>query len=320
MLEMLGLPQHHPVSRGPATEYRDAMKDIYKDAIAKWESHALETEVNERWRQPGVTCLTKEEFAATKHGQMSIKEPLYKILPVHEQLPPVPWLQASPGGPRQPLSGIKVLDLTKVIAGPTITRVLALMGADVLRVSSHTTADATFALFDGQLGKRDTNLDLKTRQGRASLQTLMEEADVVVDGFRPGVLKRLGFGNTWAHELARRRGRGMVYCRENCYGWTGEWSDRSGYQQISDCVSPVLKSYSLTYHLDPVNRIDSILTSFFCELGIWGFLGARPVPRSRRARCPAPPEFGLPVSTRGSQQPQPYPYRTKSLTLFVLPT
>lgn len=238
MLEMLGLPQHQPVSSGPATEYRDAMKDIYKNAIANWESHALETEVNERWRQPGVTCLTKEEFASTKHGQRSIREPLYKIHPTHEQLPPVPWPQTTPGAQKQPLSSIKVLDLTKVIAGPTITRVLALMGADVLRVSSRTTADATFALFDGQLGKRDTNLDLKTRQGRASLQTLMEEADVVVDGFRPGVLDKLGFGTKWAHELARRRGRGMVYCRENCYGWTGEFSDRSGYQQISDCVSP----------------------------------------------------------------------------------
>ncbi|KAK5064330.1 hypothetical protein LTR84_000163 [Exophiala bonariae] len=237
ILEMLGLPQHQPVSSEPAIAHRDAMKDIYKAAIAQWDSQALEIEVNERWRQPGVTCLTKEEYAATKHGQMSIKEPLYNIRKIHDPLPPAPWSQNTNGKQQQPLSGIKVLDLTKVIAGPTITRVLALMGADVLRISSETTADATFALFDGQLGKRDTNLDLKTRQGRACLQTLMQDADVVVDGFRPGVLEKLGFGSTWAHEVARRRGRGMIYCRENCYGWTGEWSDRAGYQQISDCVS-----------------------------------------------------------------------------------
>lgn len=243
MLEMLGLPQHQPISNGPAIAYREAMKDIYKGTIAKWDSEALEIEVNERWRQPGVTCLTKEEYAATKHGRMSIREPLYKIQQCHKHLPPVSWPQSTGVQQQQPLSNIKVLDLTKVIAGPTITRVLSLMGADVLRISSRTTADATFALFDGQLGKRDTNLDLKTCEGRACLQTLMEGADVVVDGFRPGVLEKLGFGPKWGHELARRRGRGIVYCRENCYGWTGEWRDRAGYQQISDCVSSLPCSF-----------------------------------------------------------------------------
>ncbi|KEF63683.1 uncharacterized protein A1O9_01661 [Exophiala aquamarina CBS 119918] len=233
MLEMLGLPQHQPALNGPLN--RDAIKDIYKTTIARWDSQSLETEVNERWRQPGVTCLTKEEYAATTHGKANINELLYKVHPIHEQLQPTPWPQTATG--QQPLSGIKVLDLTKVIAGPTITRVLALLGADVLRASSRTIADATFALFDGQLGKRDTDLDLKTIQGRAALQKLLEDADVVVDGFRPGVLDRLGFGTKWAHELARRRGHGIVYCRENCYGWSGEWRDRAGYQQISDCVS-----------------------------------------------------------------------------------
>lgn len=235
VLEMLGLPQHQEMLNGPA--HRDAIKDIYKATIANWNSQTLETEVNERWRQPGVTCLSKEEYAATPHGQANINEPLYNIHKTHERLPPVLWAQNTTR--QQPLSGIKVLDLTKVIAGPTITRVLALLGADVLRVSSHTAADATFALFDGQLGKRDTDLDLKTAAGRAGLQRLLEDADVVVDGFRPGVLERLGFGTKWAHEVARRRGHGIVYCRENCYGWSGEWSDRAGYQQISDCVSSV---------------------------------------------------------------------------------
>lgn len=248
MLEMLRLPQHRPDLQG--LTHREAAKDVYKCAIAKWESQALEVEVNERWRQPGVTCLTMDEFAASNHGKSSLQDPLYMIHEIHPELPPVPWPQTKVSG--GPLANIKILDFTKVIAGPTITKVLALLGADVLRISSSTTADATFALFDGQVGKRDTDIDLKTSEGRAQLDLLLKDADVVVDGYRPGVMEKLGFGTKWVHEVVRRRGKGIVYCRENCYGWNGEWSDRSGYQQISDCVS-TLQDLIL-------NAIDAILT------------------------------------------------------------
>ena len=232
VLHMLGLPQHRPDLQ--EIQCREAAKQVYRIALAKRDSKSLEIEVNERWRQPGVTCLTVQEYAQTPHGQLNIKEPLYKINVIHGSLPPIPWLEREC---RQgTLAGIKVLDLTKVIAGPTITRVLALMGADVLRISSNTQPDAGFALYDGQLGKRDTDLDLKTAQGKAAFEALLKEADVVVDGYRPGVLEKLGFSGTWIQELARQRNKGIVYCRENCYGWDGEWSGRAGYQQISDCV------------------------------------------------------------------------------------
>jgi hypothetical protein len=230
---MLELPQNRPELEGIAN--RGASKLIYKAAIAQRHSGSLELEVNERWRQPGVTCLTMQEYNQTPHGGLNLMEPLYNISSVDSSLPRAPWPQAE--STKGTLAGIKVLDLTKVIAGPTITRVLALLGADVLRVSTSTKPDAGFALYDGQLGKRDTNLDLKTTHGKAAFDALLADADVLVDGYRPGVLKKMGYSDKWIHELARRRGKGIVYCRENCYGWTGEWSGRAGYQQISDCVS-----------------------------------------------------------------------------------
>lgn len=232
MLNMLGLPQHRLdlASR----EDREAIKDIYRKAIGERDGASLEIEANSRWRQPGVICYTVDEFANTEHGKLSIKDPLYNIYKVHGDIAPAPWPKVS--GVKRPLSGIKVLDLTKVVAGPTITRVLALMGADVLRISTSTQADAAFILYDGNLGKRDTDINLKTTAGKKLFEELLVGADVVVDGYRPGVLDRLGFGREWAQEIARRRGRGVVYCRENCYGWNGEWAGRSGYQQISDCV------------------------------------------------------------------------------------
>lgn len=241
MLDMLGLPQHRPDLEDP--QGHETIKRVYRNAIAERDSASLEIEVNERWRQPGVTCLTDDQFAATSHGKSNLQEPLYSIYPVQESLPPVLWPEKKLH--QGPLAGIKVLDLTRVIAGPTITRVLALMGADVLRISSEARSDAVFALYDGQLGKRDTELDLKTAAGKVSFEALLQEADVVVDGYRPGTLEKLGFSGSWIQELARRRQKGIVYCRENCYGWKGEWSGRAGYQQISDCVSKPHQRHAL---------------------------------------------------------------------------
>lgn len=238
MLTMLDLPQHRPDLEG--RQHREAVKDVYRKAIGARDGIPLEIEVNERYRQPGVLCLKVDEYAKTPHGKLSIQDPLYSIKSVNETIPPTPW--PAQGKTGRPLEGIKVLDLTKVVAGPTITRILALMGADVLRISTSQKADAAFILYDGQMGKRDTELNLKSAEGRAAFEKLLKEADVVVDGFRPGVLDRLGFGRIWAQELARQREKGLIYARENCYGWNGEWSHRAGYQQISDCVSSTFLS------------------------------------------------------------------------------
>jgi DNA topoisomerase VI subunit B len=230
---MLDLPEHRPDLQG--NEHIEVVKDIYRAIVAKRDSMSLEVEANERWLQPGATCRTIDEYAATPHGKLNIEEPLYKIYKSQEQLPPTPWPHSQMKG--RPLAGIKVLDLTKVIAGPTVTRVLALMGADVLRVSTDTQPDALPFIADGQLGKRDANINLKTSEGKRQLDELLKEADVVVNSYRPGAFDKMGLGRNWAHELARRRGKGIIYCRENCYGWSGEWSGRAGYQPISDCVS-----------------------------------------------------------------------------------
>jgi hypothetical protein len=231
-LQMLDLPQHRPDLQG--NEHIETIKDIYRTILAKRDSVSLEVEANDRWLMPGGTARTVDEYAATPHGKANVEEPLYKIYKSHEQLPSTPWPHSQSG---RPLAGIKVLDLTKVIAGPTVTRVLALMGADVLRVSTDTQPDALPFIADSQIGKRDADINLKTVEGKRLLDELLKDADVVVCSYRPGAFERMGLGREWAHELARRRGKGIVYCRENCYGWTGEWSGRAGYQPISDCVS-----------------------------------------------------------------------------------
>jgi hypothetical protein len=107
----------------------------------------------------------------------------------------------------------------------------------VLKITSPHLSDVPFFQVDGNMGKHAADLDLKTDAGRKKFEELLAEADVVVDGYRPGALDKLGYGRQRLTELAKARGKGIVYVQENCFGHEGEWAGRPGWQQIADCVS-----------------------------------------------------------------------------------
>lgn len=132
----------------------------------------------------------------------------------------------------QPLAGVKVLDFTRALAGPVISKILAVLGAQVLRITSDTLPDIYQTGVDLGVGKHDANVNLKTVHGRKQFEELVETADVVIDGYRPGVLAKFGF----TAEAMRKNNPSLVYLRENCYGFKGPLSHRSGWQQISDCL------------------------------------------------------------------------------------
>jgi hypothetical protein len=232
-LRMLGLPDRVDVA--------DEMEVIRRisERVTKFDAEWLDVEANEHWRQAGSICLTPEEYRESEQGKAVADDPLYIVEAFpSEKLPPVPWPMVKTTTFR-PLEGIRLVDLTRAIAGPTIARLAALFGATVVRVSNTELPDLGIVLFESNLGKRDAHLDLKTDQGRKALLELIRDADVVLDGYRPGVLERLGFGPTYVHEIGRRRGKGIVYARENCYGWKGPWKHRSGWQQVSDAVTGI---------------------------------------------------------------------------------
>jgi crotonobetainyl-CoA:carnitine CoA-transferase CaiB-like acyl-CoA transferase len=87
------------------------------------------------------------------------------------------------------------------------------------------------------MGKLTADLDLKTEAGRKQFEKLLDDVDVIVDGYRPGALDKLGYGAEAMATLAKKRGKGIVYVNENCFGYEGEWAGRAGWQQIADCVS-----------------------------------------------------------------------------------
>jgi crotonobetainyl-CoA:carnitine CoA-transferase CaiB-like acyl-CoA transferase len=196
----------------------------------------------------------------TPHGKEAVKTPLWLLEPLENTTQPVPF-PASNTNPPQILSGIKVLDLTRIIAGPTITRILAEYGAEVLKITSPKLSDVPFFQVDGYLplqvplkvrnvGKRTADLDLKDPQQRIIFEKLLEDVDVVVDGYRPGSLARLGYGPLRLSALAEKRGKGIVYVNENCFGYRGEWAYRPGWQQIADCVTGIAWAQGLAMGME----------------------------------------------------------------------
>lgn len=127
-----------------------------------------------------------------------------------------------------PLAGLRVLDLTRVIAGPTTTRFLAAYGADVLRVDPPGFAEVPALLPITTEGKRCAALDLAAAAGRDQLLALLEDAHVLVHGLRPGAMAGLGLG---ADVLAERY-PSLVVGRLSAYGTTGPWGRRRGFDSL----------------------------------------------------------------------------------------
>lgn len=263
---MLGLPAFRP----DLTDYRQCIETIGR-GVKKFRVSELE-ELNKRHRQAGIEALKWEQFRRTPHGQALCSTPPFTVTPLERSTPPIPFSrhqqqQHSSSNP-QVLRGIKVLELCRIIAGPIIGRSLAAHGAQVLKVTSDRLPDVPFFQLDVNTGKRTTSLDLKTPHDRAIFDTLLAEADVLIDGYRPGALEKLGYGPAHLSSLARRRGKGFVYVAEDCFGCpqlaphkaqanphattngihkppsrppstTSDWSSRPGWQQIADCVTGV---------------------------------------------------------------------------------
>ncbi|MBT2472388.1 CoA transferase [Streptomyces sp. ISL-66] len=135
---------------------------------------------------------------------------------------------AAAGAGARPMAGVRVLDLTRVIAGPVATRTLGLLGADVLRIDSPALEESGDAYADTGFGKRSALLDLGDARDRAEFERLLDGADVVVTGYRPGALERYGLG---ADELLARR-PGLVVAQLCAWGWRGPWSDRRGFDSL----------------------------------------------------------------------------------------
>ncbi|KAF2432134.1 alpha-methylacyl-CoA racemase [Tothia fuscella] len=233
-LNMIGLPGHQT----RVTDYHECI-DLIESHVKHFTADELER-MNAKNKQAGVSCLKPDEFKATEHGKLLTKEPPWTIDTLETASSPVPFTtQQFETLQPQILAGIKVLELCRIIAGPSIGKGLAEYGAQVIKVTSSKLSDVPFFQVDVNLGKHTVDLDLRSQEGRQAFEKLLEDADVILDGYRPGSLERLGYGPKQVVELTKNRGKGIVYVAENCFGHVGPWADRPGWQQIADCATGV---------------------------------------------------------------------------------
>ena len=172
---------------------------------------------------------TPDEWAAHPHGRAVADLPVLEVVALGAA-PPEPL----PGG-SAPLSGVRVADLTRVIAGPVCGRTLAAHGADVLRIGAAHLPVVAPILADTNLGKRWTDLDLRDAESAGAFRQLVADADVVVQGYRPGALAGLGAG---PEALAALR-PGLVYASLSAYGHVGPWAERRGYDSLVQTATGV---------------------------------------------------------------------------------
>jgi len=175
---------------------------------------------------------TEEEWARHPQAEAVRRHPLV----VREQLGGAPAAsRPAAASVRAPLAGIRVLDLTRVIAGPVATRTLALLGADVLRVDTPTLPEMGRQHLDTGIGKRSTLLDLTHSDDARVFDELLATADVVVTGYRPGALARFGLAPA---DLAARR-PGLIVGQVSAWGESGPWAGRRGFDSIVQAVSGI---------------------------------------------------------------------------------
>jgi hypothetical protein len=220
------LHTNYPYHRAVVERLLDAGdRAAVQAAVSRWKGRELETAVVEAGGC-AAAMHTREAWLRSAPGAEATAPPVTvteRRLPgSSEGTPPV-----RPGG-GQPFSGVRVLDLTRVIAGPVCTSFLAAYGADVLRVDPPGFAEVPALLPEMTEGKRTAALDLTAKADRATFDKLVAGADVLVTGLRGDALGRLGYGDGRLSAL----NPALIIASLNAYGWDGPWRDRRGFDSL----------------------------------------------------------------------------------------
>jgi crotonobetainyl-CoA:carnitine CoA-transferase CaiB-like acyl-CoA transferase len=196
-------------------------RDDVQAALLRWDGEAFETAA---YASGCVVALMRshEQWSALPHARALAELPPISIEKIGDA-EPKPW----PAGDR-PLAGLRVLDLSRVIAGPVAGRTLAAHGADVLLISGPDLAAIPWLTIDTGRGKLTSFVELKSEQGRDCLRDLLADADIFSQGYRPHSIAALGF----SPQDAARISPGIVYVSLSAYGHSGPWAERRGYDSL----------------------------------------------------------------------------------------
>ncbi|HBK4767496.1 TPA: CoA transferase [Serratia liquefaciens] len=189
--------------------------------VLAWKKNELEQAVIEAGGC-AAQMLSVEAWRQHTQGKSVALEPLIHQTQLQEAATPV-WTLPN----ARPLHGVRVLDLTRIIAGPVATRFLAGLGADVLRIDPYGW-DEPAVEHEVMLGKRSARLNLTNAHDRHTFEHLLKNADVIVHGYRAGALEKLGYGAEQRQALSP----GLIDVCLNAYGWSGPWRGRRGFDSL----------------------------------------------------------------------------------------
>lgn len=200
-----------------------------RTAVSRWRADDLDRAIA-AVGACAAKVLTPEEWLAHPQGAYLAARPVVEITRIADSAP-----EPLPSGGGQPLSGIRVLDLTRILAGPTTSLGLAEHGADVLMVTAPGLPQVPSFVRDTSHGKRSCFLDITRADQATTLRALVRDADILVEGYRPGRLAAHGFG---PDDLVALR-PGLIYVSVNCFGSGGPLASRAGWDQIAQAITGI---------------------------------------------------------------------------------
>ncbi|EDT39066.1 CoA transferase [Burkholderia ambifaria] len=216
-------------------------RDDVAAAIRTWDGAALDTALAEAGLCAAL-IRNPEEWASHDQARALALLPLFEI----ERIGDAPVEAIGRGEPDQPLAGVRVLDLTRIIAGPVAGRTLASHGAQTLLVNGPHLPNIASLVIDNGRGKRSTWIDLREPAGVTVLRDLARHADVFLQAYRPGALAARGFSPQALAELRP----GIVCVSVSAYGHAGPWSMRRGFDSLVQSASGIAWSEQRAAHAD----------------------------------------------------------------------
>jgi crotonobetainyl-CoA:carnitine CoA-transferase CaiB-like acyl-CoA transferase len=245
-------------------------REAVRQAVAKWDALELEEAIIAAGGAGGMV-RSMAEWAQHPQAAAIASLPLMEIIKIGDSPP-----EKLPDGDR-PLSGIRVLDLTRVLAGPTCARTLAEHGADVLKITASHIAARDDQEYDTGHGKLSARLDLRQPRDLETLKGLVREGDVFSQGYRPGTLANRGLS---PEELAAVR-PGLVYVSLSAFSHKGPWASRRGFDTVVQNVSGITTRQGELFpgaepgpQFYPVSAID-YLTGYLMAFGAMVALARR---------------------------------------------
>ncbi|WP_439864200.1 CoA transferase [Pseudomonas antarctica] len=219
-------PHHRAAAERVLGEVADRAEMAGK--VAQWQAAELEQAIVD---EGGCAAQMRSWQAWQTHPQgLAVNAEALVQRQTYERCVDKPWL----GSVARPLAGIKVLDLTRVLAGPVASRFLAGLGANVLRIDSPDWNERG-VIPEMTLGKRCARLDLKTAEGRQMFESLLKDADILFHGYRADALEQLGYTSAELQTLAP----GLIDVSLNAYGWSGPWRNRRGFDSLVQMSSGI---------------------------------------------------------------------------------